>query len=78
MTTDNLINLIVAILVGGGTLFLGIMAWQTISQTSNIQKSEKRNRLLNEIIEWAKKSAESAIYRQTIDNHELWEESRTS
>jgi len=53
MTTDNWINLVAAILVGGGTLFLGIMAWKSIRQTRNIQKSEKRQRLLNEIIEWA-------------------------
>lgn len=53
MTTDNWINLIAAILVGGGTLFLGIMAWRTIRQTRNMQKAEKRERLLNEIIEWA-------------------------
>ena len=53
MTTDNWINLIAAILVGGGTFFLGIMAWRTIRQTRNIQKAEQRERLLNEIIEWA-------------------------
>ena len=53
MTTDNWINLIAAILVGGGTLFLGIMAWRAIRQTRTMQKAEKRERLLNEIIEWA-------------------------
>ncbi len=53
MTIDNWINLIAAIIVGGGTLFLGIMAWRTIKQTRSIQKAEKRERLLNEIIEWA-------------------------
>ncbi len=53
MDTDNWINLIAAILVGGGTLFLGIMAWRAIRQTRNIQKAEKKERLLNEIIEWA-------------------------
>ncbi len=52
MVTSDWINLIAAILVGGGTLFLGIMAWRTIRQTGSIQKSEKRERLLNEIIEW--------------------------
>ena len=54
MTTDNWINLIAAIIVGGGTLFLGIMAWRTIRQTRSIQKAEKRERLLNEIIDWAR------------------------
>ena len=53
MTTSDWINLIAAIIVGGGTLFLGIMAWRTIRQTRSIQKAEKRERLLNEIIEWA-------------------------
>ena len=53
MTTDNWISIISAILIGGGTLFLGIMAWRAIRQTRNIQKAEKRERLLNEIIEWA-------------------------
>ena len=53
MYTSDWINLIAAILIGGGTLFLGIMAWRTIRQTRNIQKAEKRERLLNEIIEWS-------------------------
>ena len=52
MSTSDWITLGAAILVGGGTLFLGIMAWRTIRQTSSIQKAEKRERLLNEIIEW--------------------------
>ena len=53
MSTSDWINLVAAILVGGGTLFLGIMALRTIRQTRSIQKAEKRERLLNEIIEWA-------------------------
>jgi hypothetical protein len=53
MEPSDWINLIAAIIVGGGTLFLGIMAWRTIRQTKSIQKAEKRERLLNEIIEWA-------------------------
>jgi len=72
MEISNWITLGAAILVGSGTLFLGIMAWRTIRQTRNIQKAEKREGLLNEIIEWATKSAESAIYRQKTDNSELW------
>ena len=52
MTNSDWITLGAAILVGGGTLFLGIMAWRTIHQTRSIQKAEKRERLLNEIIEW--------------------------
>jgi len=53
MTMDNWINLIVAILVGGGTITLAVMTWKAIGQTRAIQKSERRERLLNEIIEWA-------------------------
>jgi len=53
ITTSDWITLGAAILVGGGTLFLGIMAWRTICQTRSIQKAEKRERLLNEIIGWA-------------------------
>ena len=48
MEISDWINLIAAILVGGGTLFLGIMAWRTIRQTRNIQEAEKRERLLNQ------------------------------
>jgi hypothetical protein len=47
MTTSDWISIISAILIGGGTLFLGIMAWLTIRQTRSIQKAEKRERLLN-------------------------------
>ncbi len=53
MTTSDWIILAAAILTGGGTLFLGIMAWRTIRQTRNLQKTERRERLLNELIEWA-------------------------
>ena len=53
MTTSDWIILGAAILTGGGTLSLAIMAWRAIRQTRSIQKAEKRERLLNEIIEWA-------------------------
>lgn len=52
MTTDNWINLIAAILIGGGTLALAFMTWKSIRQTRSIQKSSKREILLNEISEW--------------------------
>ena len=58
MSTSDWITLGAAILTGGGTLFLGIMAWRTIRQTRSIQKGEKRERLLSEIIEWAMDVAE--------------------
>ena len=54
MTTDNWINLIAAILIGGGTLALAFMTWKSIRQTRSIQRAEKKERLLNEIIMWLK------------------------
>ena len=54
MGTSDWISLISAILIGGGTLALAFMTWRSIRQTRNIQKSERRERLLNEVIEWAK------------------------
>jgi len=53
MTTSDWINLIAAILVGGGTITLAVMTWRAIRQTRNIHKKEEEQRLLNEIIEWA-------------------------
>lgn len=53
MVIDNWINLVAAILVGGGTLVLAVMAYRAIRQTRAIQKTEKREGLLNEVIEWA-------------------------
>ena len=53
MTISDCISIVVAILVGGGTLALAFMTWKSIRQTRSIQKNEQRQRLLNEIIEWA-------------------------
>jgi len=53
MEISDQIAVIAAILVGGGTLTLAIMTWKSIRQTRSIQKAEKRERLLNEIIDWA-------------------------
>lgn len=64
MEISDWINLIAAILVGGGTLALAIMAYKAIQQTRAVQKAEKRERLLNEIIEWAediRKSSSGSI-----------------
>ena len=61
MTTSDWINIIAARIVGGGTIFLGIKAWRTIRQARSIQKAEKRERLLNEIIEWATNLANVAF-----------------
>ena len=52
MTCDNWINLIAAILVGGGTLALAFMTWKSIRQTRTIHEAERKDRLLSEIIEW--------------------------
>jgi len=53
MTTDNWISLVAAILVAGGTLTLAVMTWKSIRQTRSIHESEHRQRLLNEISQWA-------------------------
>ena len=80
MTTDNWINLIAAILIGGGTLFLGIMAWRTIRQTRRIQKAERRERLLNEIIEWAIDAAKPkyALNLMSLVSSTISEEGQTT
>ena len=44
------------------TLLLAIAAFLAIRQTRNIQKAEKRERLLNEIIEWAIDVAKPILY----------------
>ena len=53
MTTSDWIQLIAAILIGGGTLALAFMTWKSIRQTRKIHRTERKDRLLNEIIEWA-------------------------
>ena len=72
MTCDNWINLIAAILIGGGTLALAFMTWKSIRQNRDIQKSENRDRLLGEIFKWATDVANSAISRRTMRTDELW------
>ncbi len=67
MITSDWITLGAAILTGGGTLFLGIMAWKSIRQTRSIQKTDKRERLLNEIIEWATDVRKYASIPHIID-----------
>ena len=53
METSDWISLVSAILIGGGTLALAFMTWKSIRQTRSIQRAEKKERLLNEIIDWA-------------------------
>ena len=70
MQISDQIALIAAILVGGGTLTLAIMTWKSIRQTRSIQKAEKRERLLKEIVEWAidvaKYSLQTGVFDETI------------
>jgi hypothetical protein len=61
MGTSDWISLISAILVGGGTITLAIMTWRSIRQARNIQKREQRERLLNEIIEWAEEIDKASL-----------------
>jgi len=65
--------------VAVGTLILAIVTallvgftWLNIRNTTEKERRDSEERLLNEIIEWAEKSAESAIYRQKTNPHELW------
>ncbi len=75
MNTDNWINLIAGILVGGGTLTLAVMTWKSIRQTRNIHQKEHRDRLLNEIIEWATDILKfSPMPKETIFELELRKE----
>jgi len=67
MGISDWINLIAAILVGGGTLALACMTWKSIRQTRDIQKGERRERLLNEIIEWATEVRKYASIPHIID-----------
>jgi hypothetical protein len=49
MTISDWINLVAAILIGGGTLALAFMTWKSIQQTRSIQKRER----LAHILDWA-------------------------
>ena len=71
MGTSDWINLIAAILIGGGTLALAVMTWKSIQQTRNIQKSEKRHRLLDEIIEWATDIAKCGLEKDLPDTSRI-------
>ena len=79
MDTNNWISLISAILIGGGTITLAIMTWKSIRQTRDIQQRERRERLLNEIIEWAISAREWDFTKEDRDHLEAaskpWNES---
>jgi len=53
MVISDWIDLVAAILVGGGTLFLAVMTVKSIRQTNKLRKEEKIQRELNEISQWA-------------------------
>ena len=61
-------GVIASFLVAVIALFLGI---NSSRQINKIRKDEKRERLINEIIEWAEDAAKSAISRQTKSRREL-------
>lgn len=54
-------------LSAGATFLLAIAAFLAIRQTRKLQKRERRDRLLNEIIEWAVEVAKSSIEPETPD-----------
>jgi len=75
MATSNLINLIAAILVGGGTLALAFMTWKSIRQTRNIHERECRRRRVDDVQNWfnevMKLSAVSLIPVDEFDMAEM-------
>jgi len=65
--------------VAVGTLILALvtsvlvgLTWLTIRNADQKEQRNRKERLLNEIIEWATEAAKSAIYRQEKESHELW------
>ena len=60
-------------LSAGATLVLAIAAFLAIWQNRSLQIRERRERLLNEIIEWAKEAAKAAISRRSRYDTELWD-----
>jgi len=60
------------LLLAVATFVLAGMALWSIMQNNALHKKERRERLLNEIVDWAEESAKSAIYRKSLDEPELW------
>ena len=58
--------MLVAVIVALG---LGV---SSLIQTQRLQKRERKERLLNEIIDWATEVAKSAVSRQKKDKTQLW------
>ena len=70
MTTDNWINLIAAILVGGGTLALAFMTWKSIRQTRRIREEDRelnfKLRLLDEVRDWAREAVKLGFLYERV------------
>ena len=68
MECNDIIILVEAVLVGGGTITLAIMTWRAIRQTRYIQRRERKNRLLNEIRDWIFSIKDITLEPMTEDN----------
>jgi hypothetical protein len=55
------------------TVFLAIGTFLTIRQNRKFREKDRKERLLNEIIEWAEDVVKSATYRRKQDRDELWD-----
>ena len=70
MTIDNIISLVAAIIVGGGTLFLGIMAWKSIRENRRIRDEDRklnfRLRLLDEVRDWAREAVKLGLLYNSV------------
>lgn len=67
------------ILMAAASVFAVFIAALSIDETRRLRKESadkaskgRKERLLNEIIEWAISVVEAAFYRQTKDPHEIW------
>ena len=67
------------ILTAAAIVFAAFIAALSIDEARRLRKEsvdkdnrDRRERLLNEIIEWARESAESTISRRTLSPEELW------
>ncbi len=54
------------------TAVLALVSWWNIRENKEKENRDRKERLLGEIIQWAEISAQSAIYRQTKEKHELY------
>ena len=52
MTTSDWINLIAAIIIGGGTLALAVVAFRSIRENRNLQIIRYKIELLDKVFDW--------------------------